>query len=224
MLVCNFLRLVFTIIWCGSLYYDVEYQPRLGHEWYIYKLVMLTNLNFVILTIFSVLILVNALVVANNSFKSVLDFTFHCLIFPLAMVTCALFWFLHILDPSLVMPEWLASLIPPWLNHVTHTLPVIYVIFELLATDKAPPSRKTSVAASTAYVAIYFTIILAVRYIDGYWLYPLLDLLRLELLVLLFFASVAGYYFLIRLSAVLTSSSMGHLQFSSIVQNKYKEP
>lgn len=45
------LPLVFSLAVCAtysySLYYDVNYQPRLGHEWYIYKLVMLTNLNFV---------------------------------------------------------------------------------------------------------------------------------------------------------------------------------
>ncbi|VDM55240.1 unnamed protein product [Angiostrongylus costaricensis] len=125
------------------------------------------------------------------------------------VVTCALFWGLHFLDPSLVMPEWLANLIPPWLNHVTHTLPVIYVIFELLTTNRASPSCSMSVAASTVYVTIYLTIILAVRFLHGYWLYPLLELLTLELLALFFLASVAGYYFLIRLSTVLSLWSIG---------------
>ncbi|KJH46080.1 hypothetical protein DICVIV_07850 [Dictyocaulus viviparus] len=42
----NLFRFAFAIVWCSSLYYDVKYQPRLGHEWYIYKLIMLTNMNF----------------------------------------------------------------------------------------------------------------------------------------------------------------------------------
>ncbi|RCN44439.1 FAR-17a/AIG1-like protein [Ancylostoma caninum] len=203
------LSIAFAIIWCGSLYYDVAYQPRLGHDWYIYKLVMLTNLNFVIITIFAVFALAEVLSIADNHLKPFLDFSFYCTIFPVAVTTCALFWGLYAIDPELVMPEWVARLIPSWLNHVTHTLPVIYVVFDLLTAKRSPPSHRKSLTMAALHVFIYFVIIIAVRVLDGYWLYPLLELLSLQALAAMFLAAIVGYYGLIRLAAVLSKFGYG---------------
>ncbi|CAJ0597437.1 unnamed protein product [Cylicocyclus nassatus] len=203
------LSIVFAVIWSGSLYYDVAYQPRLGHDWYIYKLVMLTNLNFVIIAIFAVFALTETLSIANTPIKSALDFSFYCTIFPVAVVTCALFWGLYAINPELVMPEWIARLIPQWLNHVTHTLPVIYVFFDLLTIRRSPPSHGKSLQMAVLHVVVYFLIIIAVRIFDGYWLYPLLEILPWEAFIGTFVVAIFGYYALIRLAVFFSSCIHG---------------
>ncbi|KAK6032983.1 FAR-17a/AIG1-like protein [Ostertagia ostertagi] len=202
-------RIAFALIWCSSLYYDVTYQPRLGHNWYIYKLIMLTNLNFVILTIFSVFSLLDALPFTSRRIKDGLDFTFHCTIFPVATVTCLLFWGLYAINPELVMPEWVAKLIPGWLNHVTHTLPIFYIMLELLLFARESPTHKSSASMALLHIVIYFVIIFTVRIVDGYWLYPLLELFTMQHYAATFIGSVLGYYLLIRLSVALSKYFTG---------------
>lgn len=180
----NAFRIIFSIIWVGSVTYDVIYQPRLGHEWYIYKLIMLTNLNFVsyfyvsvlinwylqlLVTVYSVLVALSCIDSLKSLLKPVTDFMFYTSVFPVGIVsclwsfplislqvTCALFWGLYVIDPALVMPAWIAKLIPQWLNHVTHTLPVFYLLFEIYSTHREAPTKTTSMIMSSLLVAIYF--------------------------------------------------------------------
>ncbi|CAI4230984.1 unnamed protein product [Auanema sp. JU1783] len=190
-------RLIFAIIWCYSLYFDVKYQPRLGHEYYIYKLVMLTNINFVLLTVFSV---IAALGYFFNTLHTVRSFMFYTSAFPLGTITCSLFWGLYYIDPELVMPSWVARLIPSWLNHVTHTLPISQLIFEMLSGTNKPSSRRTNIISSAFLVAVYFIIILVTRAVDGYWIYPLLELFAVHHFLLGYILAVLGYYSLILLA------------------------
>ncbi|WKY16001.1 hypothetical protein Q1695_001016 [Nippostrongylus brasiliensis] len=200
----NALRFAFAVAWCSSVYYDFHYQPRLGFEWYIYKLVMLTNLNFIILTIFSLFTVIQTIIPPTRVLNSAIDYTYHCTIFPVAVVTCLLFWGLYAIDPQLVMPEWVAELIPSWLNHVTHTLPLIYVLFELIFFEKDAPTTKSSLWMAVTHVIIYYVIILSVRFFDEYWLYPLLEIFTWQHHIVAFIAASIGYYLLIRLSSVLS--------------------
>lgn len=144
-----------------------------------------------------------------GTLKSALNFTFRCTIFPVATITCALFWVLYAIEPELVMPHWVAQLIPAWLNHVTHTLPIVYVMGELLLFDGEHPARRSSMSMAFMHIFIYFVIIYAVRVVDKYWLYPLLELLSVELHVVVFIVSVVGYYWLIKLSTTLSSCFRG---------------
>ncbi|KAF1746134.1 hypothetical protein GCK72_022587 [Caenorhabditis remanei] len=117
----------FSIIWVTSLWFDVQQQPRLGHHWYIYKLVMLTNLNFVLDVFYSVIVVMGY---KFDRLKRIADFMHFTSIFPVGIVTCGLFWGLYAIDPALVMPDWIAKLIPWWLNHITHTYPIVYILLD----------------------------------------------------------------------------------------------
>ncbi|VDL81210.1 unnamed protein product [Nippostrongylus brasiliensis] len=195
----NALRFAFAVAWCSSVYYDFHYQPRLGFEWYIYKLVMLTNLNFVSIS-YNILKL--------STYKESMKAKHIC------DVTCLLFWGLYAIDPQLVMPEWVAELIPSWLNHVTHTLPLIYVLFELIFFEKDAPTTKSSLWMAVTHVIIYYVIILSVRFFDEYWLYPLLEIFTWQHHIVAFIAASIGYYLLIRLSSVLSKYIHGKSQIS----------
>ncbi|VDM67439.1 unnamed protein product [Strongylus vulgaris] len=107
------------------------------------------------------------------------------------------------------MPEWVAKLIPQWLNHVTHTLPVLYVGFDLLTVRRSPPPHGKSLQMAGLHVLVYFLIIMAVRFFDGYWLYPLLEILPWEAFIGTFVVSILGYYALIRIAVFFSSCIHG---------------
>ncbi|CAD6187315.1 unnamed protein product [Caenorhabditis auriculariae] len=186
--------LILSSVWVYSVYFDVTSQPRLGHEWYIYKLVMLTNLNLILDTVYSVLVVLSILCPKEGKLPKIVDFIFHTSVYPTAVITCVLFWSLYVLDPGLVMPEWIASLIPNWLNHVTHTYPVVFVLFDNILHERRSPNLGSSLTASAMLVLIYFVIIFYVKYMDGYWLYPLLSFLSREHFFVAYFAAVVGYF------------------------------
>ncbi|CAB3400799.1 unnamed protein product [Caenorhabditis bovis] len=174
------ISIIFAIIWSSALYFDFTWQPRLGHDWYIYKLIMLTNINFVLDTIYSVLVVISY----KGTFQDITDFMFFTSVFPIAVVTSGLFWGLYAIEPELVMPAWVARLIPSWLNHVTHTLPIFYVLLETRVHKR----------------------IFAIRYIDGFWIYPLLQLFNFHHFVLAYIAGVAGFFSLTQLAVILSGN------------------
>ncbi|CAI5456222.1 unnamed protein product [Caenorhabditis angaria] len=184
--------LIFSVIWVTSVYFDVKFQPRLGHDWYIYKLIMLTNLNFILDTIYSVLVLLSY--TGCQRVRNLVDYLFFTSVFPIALITCGLFWGLYAIEPALVMPDWVAKLIPGWLNHVTHTLPVVFVYADAYFHQRSPPTNRSALKVSATLVAVYFVIIFYVRFFDGYWLYPLLELFSNTHFILAYFAGVLGFF------------------------------
>ncbi|CAB3400798.1 unnamed protein product [Caenorhabditis bovis] len=196
------ISIIFAIIWSSALYFDFTWQPRLGHDWYIYKLIMLTNINFVLDTIYSVLVVISY----KGTFQDITDFMFFTSVFPIAVVTSGLFWGLYAIEPELVMPAWVARLIPSWLNHVTHTLPIFYVLLETRVHKRKLPTKRTSFIMSCLLVFFYFVIIFAIRYIDGFWIYPLLQLFNFHHFVLAYIAGVAGFFSLTQLAVILSGN------------------
>ncbi|PIC15479.1 hypothetical protein B9Z55_022434 [Caenorhabditis nigoni] len=182
-----------AVVWVASLVFDVHRQPRLGHNWYVYKLVMLTNLNFVLDVFYSVLV---AAASKSRVLRQIADFMYYTSVFPVGVVTCGLFWGLYYIDPALVMPEWIAKLIPTWLNHITHTYPIIYILLDSYFHRRNAPGTITCWIVSATLVFIYFMIIGYVRFYDGYWLYPILQLFSIQHFVLSYFLAFFGFFLL----------------------------
>ncbi|GMT33315.1 hypothetical protein PFISCL1PPCAC_24612, partial [Pristionchus fissidentatus] len=182
----------FAAIFSYSLYYDIRYQPRLGHTWYLYKSVMLTNLNFILVTVYSVLQALNS-IIANKKLQSHLDLAFSIAVYPIGFCTVFIFWALFFFDPDFVMPEWIRNLIPEWLNQVTHTLPLIYGSIDAFLTRHKCPSWITLFCVSVVMTFAYWTIVFGVRVIEGYWIYPIFDLLNMEWWAVVIFAVIFLY-------------------------------
>ncbi|CAJ0935488.1 unnamed protein product, partial [Mesorhabditis belari] len=208
----NFIQLathsIFAIIWCSSLYYDIHYLPRLMGEVWAKKLVMLTNINFILFVGYSVISLFFVLT-KWKFLRNVVDFYFYTSIFPVGMTTVALFWGLYAIEPELVMPAWVAALIPNWLNHVTHTLPAVHLLIDLLSNHHTPPTRFTLKVMAFVLVAVYFKIIFYVRYYDGYWLYPVLELFHPIMHIFTYLGAVFGYFSLCCLATFVTRKIHG---------------
>ncbi|GMT03448.1 hypothetical protein PENTCL1PPCAC_25622, partial [Pristionchus entomophagus] len=254
----------FAAIFCYSLYYDVRFQPRLGHTWYLYKAVMLTNANFIIVTVYSVLQALNS-IIGSKQLQSHLDFAFYIAVYPIGFVstmmscligwvlsdlaelrylldnksdinsilhqrkikdqttfqcTVAIFWALYFFDPDFVMPEWIRNLIPEWLNQVTHTLPLIYGSIDAFLTRHKCPSWLTLFGVSVVMTFTYWGIVFGVRNIEGYWLYPIFDLLNLEWWAVVIFLVIFLYLFDISVAVFLNFIFWGKQQSESSKKQK----
>uniref|UniRef100_A0A1I7TLH0 Androgen-induced gene 1 protein-like n=1 Tax=Caenorhabditis tropicalis TaxID=1561998 RepID=A0A1I7TLH0_9PELO len=126
-------------------------------------------------------------------------------VFPVGIVTCGLFWILYAIDPALVMPDWIAKLIPAWLNHITHTFPVFYIFLDSYFHKRKSPGNKSCWIISAILVFIYFTIIGYVRYYDGYWLYPILTMFAIEHFVISYILAFFGFFLLIKAACLLNN-------------------
>uniref|UniRef100_A0A914RG16 Uncharacterized protein n=1 Tax=Parascaris equorum TaxID=6256 RepID=A0A914RG16_PAREQ len=102
-------------VFCFTLGHDFLYMPRIGHSWWIYKLVMLTMIN-----------LDRGPHTRHPSAPSywrytklhrICDFMYYIGTFPVGVATCGMFWALYAVDPTLVMPMWAEKLIPRFVNH-----------------------------------------------------------------------------------------------------------
>lgn len=94
-------------------------------------------------------------------------------------------------DPELVMPAWVAKLVPDWLNHgvlslfvsfcipspppflVSHTAPVAFVLVDTLLTCHHAPDRKIG---STVVVALFlFYVGMSAEFeSNGIWHFPII--------------------------------------------------
>uniref|UniRef100_A0A0K0F3N0 FAR-17a/AIG1-like protein n=1 Tax=Strongyloides venezuelensis TaxID=75913 RepID=A0A0K0F3N0_STRVS len=135
---------------------------------------MLTNINFLILTIHSYVILITILLPKINFLTKFRDFTFHTIIFPVAILTSLMFWGLYMINPELVMPSWAYEQIPGWINHVTHSYPFITVTLELMLTKHEIPSsmKKATLLTLTAFTG-YILILVHFYLTYNVWLYPI---------------------------------------------------
>ncbi|VDN94011.1 unnamed protein product [Brugia pahangi] len=194
-----------------ALGYDIIYMPRIGYTWWIYKLVMLTMIDLVLQTVYYAMCFICALMDTlrettdygphkkhpttpsywrNSKLHRISDFMYFTSVLPVGAITCLLFWSLYALEPTLVIPKWAEELIPPFMNHITHTAPLPFILVDTLLTCHRAPSRKIGSIIIIALVIFYFSIIFGVRYFDGYWLYPFMEYLSVLAFTIMFFISL----------------------------------
>ncbi|KAL3104092.1 hypothetical protein niasHS_002119 [Heterodera schachtii] len=206
-------------VYASALFYDVRFMPRLGVVWWVEKLVMLSMLNLSLQSFYALLCFVCALFDWNEEFvhgeqhkkvkaahvpsywrrsrlHRICDFVYATAAFPVGMASSLMFWALYVADPELVMPAWVAKLVPDWLNHVSHTAPVAFVLVDTLLTCHHAPDRKIGSTVVVALFLFYVGIIMSVRLISGHWLYPIFDRLSNQQIVGLLSTAGALFWFL----------------------------
>uniref|UniRef100_A0AC35TQ95 Pr6Pr family membrane protein n=1 Tax=Rhabditophanes sp. KR3021 TaxID=114890 RepID=A0AC35TQ95_9BILA len=185
-------QLAITAIWSYSLYYDIYVLTHLYVNSWSEKLVMLTNLNFLVQTInawtcFFVFVLPKV-----GLLKRMRDYFFFTIIFPVALCTSGMYWGLYAINPDLVMPQYLFALIPSWINQVTHTFPVISVILQpIISKHNVPNSRVKRIITTLIGSFFYFSIIVYIKVAYGFWLYPIFSVLSTEYIIVLFIGASA---------------------------------
>uniref|UniRef100_A0A0N5AMI8 Androgen-induced gene 1 protein-like n=1 Tax=Syphacia muris TaxID=451379 RepID=A0A0N5AMI8_9BILA len=205
---------IMSSVFIYSLVYDIQ-MPRLGHVWWIYKLVALTYINLVLQTVYYILCFICTLMDyhmekkdcgphtrhpstpsywRNSKLHRICDFMYYTSAFPIGTATCLLFWILYSINPALVMPPLAEELIPRFLNHVTHTAPIFFIAVDTLLTCHQAPKRKTGFTVSSVLLVIYFSILYFVRWYYGYWIYPMLQMLTITQHII--FVAVSSVFFL----------------------------
>jgi len=106
------------------------------------------------------------------------------------------FWALYAVEPTFVMPKEWARLVPAFHNHVTHTAPVAFLLIDTLLTCHHAPGRATGSLVVLGCFSIYLAIIFGVRFLEGYWLYPIFDKLQKQQIALLLAVAGALFWFL----------------------------
>ncbi|VDM47941.1 unnamed protein product [Toxocara canis] len=202
-------------VFCFTLVHDILYIPRIGHSWWIYKLVLLTMINLTLQSVYYTMCVVCAVMDYKTEKKDrgphtkhpsapsywryttlhrLCDLIYYCGTFPIGVATCAMFWALYALEPTLVMPLWAEKLIPRFVNHVTHTAPIPFVLVDTLLTCHHAPPRKLGSLIAVSLSITYFFVILSVRFLYGYWLYPLFEHFNVFSFMLVFVASVFSFW------------------------------
>jgi len=193
--------LIYGIIfgaWAASLTYDILYMPQFYRQWWIAKLIFMSMINFTLQTFYFGMCFVRALVDSLGETKDkgphtrhptvpsywhgsklhrVCDFVYATSAFPLGFATAFLFWTLYVVDPTLVVPTWATRIIPKWHNHMTHTASIPFLLVDTLLTCHHMPSKVVGSSVIVALTLFYYAIIVGVKLIDGFWLYPIFDAL-----------------------------------------------
>jgi hypothetical protein len=201
-------------VYSGALFYDVRFVPRVGSQLWIQKIVMLSMINLLLQSIYSVICFFCALFDWNAEFQhnvqykkqihvpsywrntrlhKICDFMYATSVFPVGMATCLMFWSLYAVNPELVMPVWIAKLIPNWLNHVIHTAPIAFLLVDTLLTCHHAPDRRLGSLVILLLFLFYLGIIFSTRVFNGYWLYPIFE--HLDSQQIGFLLTVAGLLF-----------------------------
>lgn len=117
---------------------------------------------------------------------------------PLQFVVI-MFWSIYFVDQELVFPREIEKHIPPILNHLWHTVPLMLVFLELLVVFHRYLSNMISVFAVFVMSTAYIVWIVWVFTNAGIWPYPFFKIIPLPVLPLFFTASFVltiGFYFL----------------------------
>uniref|UniRef100_A0A915BY37 Androgen-induced gene 1 protein n=1 Tax=Parascaris univalens TaxID=6257 RepID=A0A915BY37_PARUN len=230
-------------VFCFTLGHDFLYMPRIGHSWWIYKLVMLTMINLTLQSVYYAMCVVCAVMDYLTEKKDrgphtrhpsapsywrytklhrICDFMYYIGTFPVGVATCGMFWALYAVDPTLVMPMWAEKLIPRFVNHVTHTAPIPFILVDTLLTCHHAPPRKIASIVSIALVTGYFFIIFAVRLIDDYWLYPFMEDLNVFYFAIFYIASCILFWLLVIFGDILNTILWGDAPHSDAFLTRRK--
>ena len=82
-----------------------------------------------------------------------LDVLFSSLL--LSKFVSVLFWALYFIDRELVFPTVLDPIIPPWINHIMHTLPLVTVLSEQYLVDHKYPSALKGLSILVTFIIAY---------------------------------------------------------------------
>lgn len=204
-------------VYASGLLYDIRFVPRLGGQWWVYKLVMLSMLNLTLQTVYSVICFFCALfdwneeVVHKEQYNKhvhvpsywrgtrlhrACDFIYFTSVFPVGMACSLMFWSLYAVNPELIMPAWVSKMVPNWLNHVSHTAPIAFVLVDTLLTCHHAPDRKIGSIVVVSLFLCYLGIIFGVRFLYGYWLYPIFERLNVDQITVLLVCAGVLFWFL----------------------------
>lgn len=108
----------------------------------------------------------------SELFASIRDFLFTTIVFPLAMFVCAMFWLLYTVNPTFLRSPEEEKLVPWWMNHGYHTLPIALALFQAYAIHHSYPRKRMALISIVAVDGLYIIWLFYVAYHANIWVYP----------------------------------------------------
>lgn len=105
---------------------------------------------------------------------------------PYSMFVAAVFWVLFAINRDYIYPKILETIIPSWLNHVSHTVILPMLLIETSLSKHHHPPRKAGFALTLSFGAIYILWVLYLALVMDIWPYPILEILGWGLRVVFF--------------------------------------
>ncbi|XP_029467239.1 androgen-induced gene 1 protein-like isoform X2 [Rhinatrema bivittatum] len=118
------------------------------------------------------------------------DCIFSVLAFPVGTFVVASFWSIYAYDRELIYPEKMDAIIPQWLNHSMHTVVLPLLLLELFICFHQYPRKKKGLLGLASFSFVYLSWILWIKYVSGFWVYPILEKLDAVAMVVFFAACI----------------------------------
>lgn len=116
----------------------------------------------------------------NNTcvFKRFQNFLYISVAFPFGMLVVFSFWSNYYIDRDLVYPLILDSIIPSWVNHVMHTLPLALVLENFLTPHSYPSSLWKGIWPGIVCAVVYISWVNYIYLQSGKWVYGIMRTLE----------------------------------------------
>lgn len=109
--------------------------------------------------------------------RGITNFLYTSLAFPIGMLCSIVFWSLYLIDRKLVFPVILDSIMPVWLNHALHTLPIVSLLIEAYVTKHRYTTFMKGALFNAVFLCLYISWTLYIAYHTDNWVYPILKML-----------------------------------------------
>ena len=118
------------------------------------------------------------------------DYIFTTIVFPLAIFVCSMFWILYTANPSFMRDPEVDKIIPKWMNHGYHTVPIMAAFLEAYSIRHVYSRIRAAAVGIFALDSAYTIWLFWIAYRANIWVYPILQ--RMSLFGVFVFIGVCG--------------------------------
>ncbi|XP_044744382.1 androgen-dependent TFPI-regulating protein-like [Coccinella septempunctata] len=105
-------------------------------------------------------------------------YIFTSFVVPYTTYVFVVFWSLFKYDRELVFPSATDEVVPLWFNHMVHTVPLVFMVFEFYFTERnVLPDWRRILVGFSIMTAAYFTILFHTKSKTGRYFYGIFHLL-----------------------------------------------
>ncbi|KAI5712679.1 hypothetical protein M8J76_000765 [Diaphorina citri] len=149
------------------------------------KFKYLTFINEIVQSLYFIVCVVCDIVslMPTSSPMSILNSTrnyfFTSIGFPIGSFVTITFWGLFLVNRDLVMPADFDQYFPKWLNHLVHTMVIVFPLIEMATSYRKYWPAQTGLIGLLVFQVVYLIWIHIVYYKSDLWVYPILEKLGL---------------------------------------------
>ena len=115
----------------------------------------------------------------NTKLKCLVNWISCAMAFPLGTFVSLSFWGLYFFNREFIYPSYLDDIIPSWLNHILHTMPLVLQILDKFVVNHAYPRRLSGIFGILGLTTCYQIWMIWIAHYTRTWVYPILDYLPL---------------------------------------------